>query len=146
MILYYASIFLRDILPLFLEVTLNLALFIQLKSYLKRKSKLLSRQRAPSKALLKNFKKCDENNTRLAILMCLLSAATHILSLVYCVALVYGQFVYVQFSKDIFMTTVAVKHAINFFIFYKFNKIFKLYFRKSILNITENMSDLDKLF
>ena len=96
--------------------------------------------------MIKNFKKCDENNTKLAVLMCLMSALTHIMSLLYHIALAYGDYVYIMFAREIFTASLNFKHAINIFIFYKFNKIFKLYFRKSILNITETMSELDKLF
>lgn len=78
--------------------------------------------------------------------MCLMSAVTHIMSILYHVAIAYGDYVFIMFARDIFTISLNLKHAINIFIFYKFNKIFKLYFRKSILNITENMSDLDKLF
>lgn len=143
---YYFSIFMRDVFPLFLEISLNVLLYIKLKFYLQKKSLLLAKNKQPSKAIIKNFKKCDENNTRLAILMCLLSAATHLLALLHYIALWHGDYVYSFLTNEVYTIACSLKHAINIFIFYKFNKIFKLYFRKSILRINENMTELDRLF
>ena len=144
--MYYLSIFIRDFLPLVLEITLNVLLFIKLKLYLHKKTTLLAKNKNYNKAILKNFKKCDENNTRLAILMCLMSAVTHLLSLSYFVALGDNDFLYVTITKSLFRLSVALKHSINLVIFYRFNKIFKLYYRKTVLKVIEPMTELDRLF
>lgn len=143
---YYFSLFCRDVAPLTFEISLNLFLYIQLKNYLKKKAKLLAKNRNINQAIIKNFRKCDENNTRLAIILCFLSAITHILSIMDFISIQWLDYVYSLFTTSTFDLVVALKHTINIFIFYKFNKVFKLYFRKTLLAIKEPMTEIDKLF
>jgi len=145
-VIFYLCVGLRDLVPLVLEITLNIFLLMKLRKYIKKKRILLSRNKNRSKAIIKNFKKCDENNTRLAVLLCLLSAATHILSLLHFFAPLSEKYLAVMFSNKIFILMSTLKHSINLLIFYRFNKIFKLFFRKTILNINESMSEIDQLF
>jgi hypothetical protein len=145
-VVFYLCVGLRDLVPLVLEVTLNIVLFMKLRAYLKKKRILLAENKNRNKAIIKNFKKCDENNTLLAVIMCLLSAATHLLSLIHFFIPLSGSYPVVLFSENLFNLVVTLKHAINLFIFYRFNKIFKLFFRKTILKINEPMTEIDKLF
>lgn len=144
--LYYACIFLRDVAPLAFEISLNVVLYKILKSYLNEKAKRLAKNHNTNTAIIKNFRKCDENNTRLTIIMCSFSAITHLFSIAEYVSMKWLDSFYPIFATSTFDLVVAFKHMINIIIFYRFNKVFKLFFRKTILAVAEPMTEIDKLF
>ena len=155
-LLAFLMYFMRDILALIAKLILNSVLVVQVRKYLNKlkMEKLAFALKISSGSELHNqtieiskdayISKTDRNQTYIAIIMCFFSLLEHIFYIPS----------YVLFALRInsitsilyFLAVIALtsKHAINLFIFYKFNYLFRTELKKTFSKVFERNSKVEE--
>ena len=145
----------RDILTLVIKVVLNGASVYLVRNYINKlkmeklefalkisSSKLHENKQngANKKQQDRYISKTDRNQTLLAIIMCVFSLFEHVFYT--------GSFILYFINSDLLglffyldMLSLALKHFCNFFIFYKFNYLFRTEFKKSLINVCKSSNE-----
>ena len=119
---------LRDLICLLIQTILNIALIVSFKNQLNNKKKIVTSNRL--QASEQSISKADRRLTLMVIIMFLIETVEHVLqnvSFVYFIFFYsYTSFIIISFSGLV----ISLKCFSNIFLFYNFNKLFKLEFQK----------------
>ena len=116
---------LRDLICLLIQTILNIALIVSFKNQLNKKKKIVT-----SNPTEQSISKADRRLTLMVIIMFLIETVEHVLQNVSAVYFIffygYTSFIIISFSGLV----ISLKCFSNIFLFYNFNKLFKLEFQK----------------
>jgi len=131
-IVAYVIYFIRDVLTLLLEVTLNIFSLIEMKRHVdKKKNVVYNLENAQNSNVGRNLSKADHNMTFMVLVMCLLSVLQHIGFLACTGYYLQSQNLLAYSICYASNQIISIKHASNFFLFILFNSLF----RKNVKNL-----------
>jgi hypothetical protein len=136
-ILTFTVYFIRDFLFLVLKITLNVYSVYLIRKYLNkiRVLSIIDLNMANSFQYNQNYlTKTDKNLIRMVIIMCIISILENIL---YGLAFAYYSTAYdipSVFVSCISLIILAVKHGSNFFVFFLYNNLFRIEFKKELFS------------
>ena len=148
-IILYTMYFLRDALPLVLNLALNLISVVFIRKYknrlqreklafaLKLSNPSINRTLIPNTELRDNdcyISRTDRNQTYIAIIVSVLSSLKHVFYISSYILLSINEFDLFNIFYFLALISIILKHISNFFILYKFSFLFRTKFKKMFIS------------